>query len=58
MDFDTMVQQSHDELFRALPASFGKQEVEFIEKAYLLAEEAHRPQKRNSGLPYILHPPK
>ena len=38
MDFDTMVQQSHDELFRALPASFGKQEVEFIEKAYLLAE--------------------
>ena len=56
MDFDTMVQQSHDELFRALPASFGKQEVEFIEKAYLLAEEAHRPQKRNSGLPYILHP--
>ncbi|MGN0188378.1 MAG: HD domain-containing protein [Candidatus Cryptobacteroides sp.] len=56
MDYDTMVRQSHDELFRALPASFGKAETDFIEKAYLLAEEAHRPQKRSSGLPYILHP--
>lgn len=32
------------------------EQVALIEKAYLVAEEAHRPQKRSSGEPYITHP--
>ena len=31
-------------------------DVELIEKAYNLAEDAHRNQRRRSGEPYIMHP--
>ena len=31
-------------------------DVELIEKAYSLAEDAHRNQRRRSGEPYIMHP--
>ena len=33
-----------------------KEDVAFVEKAYEFAEEAHRPQVRKSGEPYIIHP--
>lgn len=33
-----------------------KQERKLIRKAFELAEAAHRPQRRKSGEPYILHP--
>ena len=32
------------------------EQVELIEQAYLVAREAHLPQKRSSGEPYITHP--
>lgn len=56
MEYDILVRQAHDDLFQALPVSFSESETYLAEKAFQLAEEAHRPQKRNSGLPYILHP--
>src|SRR5262249_45977516 len=31
-------------------------ELELVKRAYLVAEEAHRGQKRDEGLPYIVHP--
>lgn len=33
-----------------------KAQIAKIEEAYLLAEKAHEPQKRQSGEPYIIHP--
>lgn len=34
----------------------GKQEIECIHKAYLLAKKAHQKQSRQTGEPYIIHP--
>ena len=33
-----------------------KYDADFLEKAYLKAEELHQGQKRKSGEPYIIHP--
>ena len=50
MDFDKMVN------FACVSRRFDVEDIERIEQAYELAEEAHRPQRRKSGEPYILHP--
>lgn len=34
----------------------SEEQVELIEQAYLVAREAHLPQKRSTGEPYIIHP--
>jgi guanosine-3',5'-bis(diphosphate) 3'-pyrophosphohydrolase len=34
----------------------SSQQVQIIHQAFLFAEKAHRPQKRASGDPYIIHP--
>lgn len=34
----------------------SKDDVQFIERAYEFAKEAHREQYRKSGEPYIIHP--
>ena len=56
MDFDKMVNDARNELFACVSRRFDIDDIERIEKAYELAEEAHRPQRRKSGEPYILHP--
>ncbi|QOQ53944.1 GTP diphosphokinase [Bacillus amyloliquefaciens] len=33
-----------------------EEQIEFVEKAYLYAQDAHREQYRKSGEPYIIHP--
>ncbi|MCD8073596.1 MAG: bifunctional (p)ppGpp synthetase/guanosine-3',5'-bis(diphosphate) 3'-pyrophosphohydrolase [Lachnospiraceae bacterium] len=49
-----------DELYRELIASVRKyhpsDDISMIEKAYHVAYEAHKDQKRRSGEPYIIHP--
>lgn len=45
-----------DVLMKSLRASGLKYDYEKIEKAYKLAEAAHKDQKRESGDPYISHP--
>lgn len=45
-----------DQLFSALPDSFGPSDYELILRAYVLASYAHRNQSRQSGEPYMLHP--
>ena len=54
--YEEMIQQAHDTLFAALPEEMTDQEKALIEDAFQLAKEAHAPQTRDSGLPYILHP--
>ena len=39
-----------------LSENFPKEDIEKIEKAFSIADEAHKDQKRRSGEPYIIHP--
>lgn len=51
---------SPEELYQDLVASIRKyhpsDDISMVEKAYKLANSAHREQKRKSGEPYIIHP--
>ena len=51
---------SPDDLYKELIASVRKYhpsaDITMIEKAYRVASEAHKDQKRKSGEPYIIHP--
>jgi RelA/SpoT family (p)ppGpp synthetase len=44
-----------EKLLEQLPDAYTLADKELIHHAYLVAEEAHRGQKRNSGEPYINH---
>ena len=62
---DAAVKSMHDftspeELYKELIASVKKYhpstDISMIQKAYEVAREAHKDQKRKSGEPYIIHP--
>jgi GTP pyrophosphokinase len=44
-----------EKLLEHLPENYTVAERELVERAYQVAEEAHRTQKRHSGEPYIYH---
>jgi guanosine-3',5'-bis(diphosphate) 3'-pyrophosphohydrolase len=44
-----------ENLMERLPETFSLADRELVQRAYRVAEEAHREQKRNSGEPYINH---
>src|SRR5512141_501008 len=44
-----------DNLLEQLPETYTLADKELIQRAYRVAEEAHRGQRRNSGEPYINH---
>ncbi|MBR4042880.1 MAG: bifunctional (p)ppGpp synthetase/guanosine-3',5'-bis(diphosphate) 3'-pyrophosphohydrolase [Bacteroidaceae bacterium] len=57
MDYEKMVSDAKKELFDCVDKrGFTSEEIDRVHRAYDLAEEAHRPQRRKSGEPYILHP--
>lgn len=45
-----------DRLVRTARAQHPKADISVIERAYTVAERAHRGQKRQSGEPYVTHP--
>lgn len=45
-----------EEVFEITSSYMNESQVEFVKKAYHLAEEAHKEQFRKSGEPYIIHP--
>ena len=51
----TSVAVTIEKLLEQLPEYYSPSDRELIQRAYYLAEEAHRPQKRASGEPYITH---
>ncbi|MBT3190237.1 MAG: bifunctional (p)ppGpp synthetase/guanosine-3',5'-bis(diphosphate) 3'-pyrophosphohydrolase [Anaerolineae bacterium] len=42
-------------LLEQLPSYYSPTDKDLIQRAYRIAEEAHRPQKRASGEPYVMH---
>ena len=44
-----------EKLLEQLPNTYTLADKELVQRAYRVAEEAHRGQKRNSGEPYISH---
>lgn len=47
---------SLEEVLKLLAENFSEKQLEFVKKAYNLAAEAHKEQRRRSGEPYIIHP--
>lgn len=45
-----------DKLLESLKENFTERDMDRIVKAYSIAYEAHKDQKRRSGEPYIIHP--
>jgi GTP pyrophosphokinase len=45
-----------EEVIASASAYMTSKDIEFIERAYLLAKDAHKEQFRKSGEPYIVHP--
>ena len=54
--FEQQVIKERNRLFECVERRFDEEEIARVRDAYDLAEEAHRPQRRKSGDPYILHP--
>jgi GTP pyrophosphokinase len=55
-NYDAQIQCSADELFRRMESKVSSTEIARLRSAFEFAREAHRPQRRKSGEPYIIHP--
>ncbi len=55
-DYDPSIDQSAEEIFEAMATRVSAEDLARIKKAYWVAREAHKDQKRKSGEPYIIHP--
>lgn len=54
--YNQHIQQQVTTLFQAMEQRVAPEEMERIKAAYVLADEAHKSQKRKTGEPYIIHP--
>ena len=52
----TSPEELYQELVRSVRKYHPSTDISMIEKAYRVASEAHKDQKRRSGEPYIIHP--
>ena len=55
-DYNRIIQDRADHVFEVMAKRVSAEDMERIRAAFELAREAHAPQKRKSGEPYILHP--
>ena len=56
INYDVIIEQRAEEIFKAIAPRLSEEDMERVKDAFALAREAHAPQKRKSGEPYILHP--
>ena len=56
MDYDKIVNDLAQQVFDAIRPRISDEDFHRVQRAFTLAKEAHAPQKRKSGEPYILHP--
>ena len=52
----TSPQVLYDDLIKAIKKYHPSDDISMVEKAYHIADDAHKEQKRKSGEPYIIHP--
>lgn len=52
----TSPEELYEELIKSVKRYHPSDDISMIEKAYKIAYEAHKEQKRKSGEPYIIHP--
>ena len=55
-NYEAQIQCSADELFRRMEHKVSRHEIDRLRDAIEFAREAHSPQRRKSGEPYIIHP--
>ena len=55
-NYEAQIQCSADELFKRMESKVSPNEIARLRSAFEFAREAHRPQRRKSGEPYIIHP--
>ncbi len=46
----------YEDLIKSIRRYHPSDDISMVEKAYRIAAEAHKDQKRKSGEPYIIHP--
>ncbi len=52
----TSPEELYQDLIRSIRKYHPSDDITMVEKAYMVAREAHKDQKRKSGEPYIIHP--
>ena len=57
-NYDKMIESDVDDLLSRIGTKVSHSDVERIRDAFEFAREAHKPQRRKSGEPYIIHPVK
>ena len=55
-DYTQQIDKSIEALFSNISQRLSTEDMVRVERAYLLAAEAHSEQKRKTGEPYIIHP--
>ena len=45
-----------EEFFEQVKGYLNEAQIDYVRKAYILAADAHKEQRRKSGEPYIIHP--
>ena len=55
-NYDALIQESADALFSKMSFKEDPQDIDRLRAAFEFAREAHSPQRRKSGEPYIIHP--
>lgn len=55
-EYNRIIQERADHVFEVMAKRVSPEEMLRIRAAFELAREAHAPQKRKTGEPYILHP--
>ena len=51
-----MVQAAYEAMLASIKSRLSENDRKMIQRAFEVAEEGHRPQRRKTGEPYILHP--
>lgn len=55
-DYNKIIEERAGHVFDVMAERVSKEDLNRIKNAFELAREAHAPQKRKTGEPYILHP--